>query len=38
VLEHPDAIAAMGERCRSYVSANFDSRDIVARYHELLLG
>jgi glycosyltransferase involved in cell wall biosynthesis len=38
VLEHPDAIAPMGTRCRDYVRSHFDSREIVAQYLRLLIG
>jgi L-malate glycosyltransferase len=38
VLEHPDAIAPMGARCRDYVRSNFDSREIVCEYRTLLVG
>jgi len=38
VLEHPDTIARMGARCRDYVRSNFDSRQIVERYRNLLMG
>lgn len=38
VLEHPDAIAPLGARCRDYVRSHFDSRQIVEQYARLLVG
>jgi glycosyltransferase involved in cell wall biosynthesis len=38
VLEHPATIAAMGTRCREYVRAQFDSRQIFEQYRRLLIG
>jgi glycosyltransferase involved in cell wall biosynthesis len=37
-LDHPDAVLRLGEVCRQYVRANFDSKRVTERYRELLVG
>jgi L-malate glycosyltransferase len=38
VLENPGTIAAMGERCRDYVRANFNSAQVLEQYRRLLIA
>jgi len=38
VLDHPEQIGSFDAPCREYVRTHFDSREVAARYWELLVG